>query len=227
MNAERFTPIEKPESSLEMQLLSAYKKGNALLPQTNFGVVSYVGEVMTAQAQQPLFDLLETVPDASLISDAAETMNARHARYGVRPFDATDVLRIYRSGVRLSLQMTCAMAGVHSFPKTSRQKQAVEFLLHPNSLRRQAIKRVFSHVTSQFDTPTARTFAKKWRSAIGCRADEQERNRHLSELVDHVRNSWYENGHEYDPPFWYGLERISGHPMAVVHFGQLPDHVLR
>ena len=223
MSAERLSTIEEPKTPIDIQLLSAYKKGNAFLPQTNFGVVSYVGNVLLTQTEHALFDLVETRPDSTHIAAAVETMNARHARYGVRPFGAADVERIYMNGMRLTAQMICAMIGVHTLPESARKKQAVEFLLHPDGPRREVVRQVFEHITSQFHTPQPRYLAKQWREAIGRHDPTSVRNTQLGQLVNCVSTSWQDTNPAFDAPFWCGQVLGSSSTLAVVHFGQIPD----
>jgi hypothetical protein len=203
-----------------LRLLRAHKQGNALFPQVNMGVVGLVGKEILDLGPESLTELFVEVPDMSAFEEVAKTMNARHARYGVRPFEAEDVLNVYKTGIRMSVSAVCQVMGLKILADNPRSLNAATHLLSGRSDEARAARLVFSHVADQLHGREVAAISRQYRQLVSKKAPQSVQNELIRDVVDHMRETWDMSGAPFAAPFWYMEELGDNASRGYVRFGQ-------
>ncbi len=227
MSIEQLAPQERFNPVVAQELVTAYTRGNVLLPQTNLGVVTYVGERMLAQTEHSLLDLTTFEPDTGHLAQMTAAMNTTHVRHGIPELGADRLKSVFTASLGIAMHEFGTMVGITTVPPTRLSQGVVSDKLGPEKPARQVVSGVFSFVKDQFANEAVREQAQLWRTAVSQGQADRERNVHLRALADHLHEAWNAQERPFALPLQYtevyGFDdRVRG----LIVYTRLPDEIL-
>ena len=213
-------PTLSDERSPALRLLRSHKQGNALFPQVNMGVVGLVGHEIFELKPESLSKLLEDTPDMCAFEEVAKTMNARHSKYGVRPFEAEDVSNVYRTGTRMSVLAIGHVMGLNIQLDNPRALNALTHLINSPSPEATAVRQVFSHIAHELQGCEVAKISRQYRQLVSEKVPQSVQNELVRGAIDHMCATWNKQNEGIVAPFWYMEELRNDAPRGYMKFGQ-------
>lgn len=199
-------------------MLRAFVRGNALLPQINMGVHISMGHELVQKPPESFIATTSELPYMDNVVVAA--MNAQHKRHGVRQFDEAPVRAIYSEFYWDMLCNTHILMG-RGKVLTEQSLRGMAHLLQRDTPERQRVGQTYAYLYNAMQSPVAQELAGAYRGSY--REDDRyglEKNqlRHalVRELIESVVAGWPQEEYGYDAPFRYRNLAGDGRPGALV-----------
>lgn len=227
MSVEHISVAERDSASVLQQLATAYTRGNALLPQTNLGVVTYMGERMLAHTEHSLLDVARLQPSEEQLTQMTAAMNAMHTHHRVPELDSERLRSVFVGSLDATLHEFGTMVGVATTPPIRLSQGIVSDMLEPAQSAREVVSGVFSFVKDQLATEPVQAHARQWREAVSDGKQDRDRNVFLHAIAQQMHKIWNAEGRPYPLPLRYAEvygfdDRVRG----LIVYERIPDEVL-